>query len=187
MRAYTLSREASSPDLLWLLQHTPVFTQGQAGLPEHILHSGDIPVVQSDRGGQVTYHGPGQLMVYCLFDLKTLGCALRSFIQALENIVIDLLNTYGIEAHLKEKAPGVYVAGAKICSLGLRLRKGYSYHGLSLNVNMDLAPFDQINPCGFQGLRMTQIADFVPDIQLAAVAEAILPLITQRFFPSTFV
>ena len=159
MREFTLARRPETLDELWFLQHPPVFTQGQAGKPEHLLAPGDIPVVQSDRGGQVTYHGPGQLMVYFLLDLNRLGYGIRSLVTRLEQAMVDCLDSYGIAAAARRDAPGVYVDGKKIGSLGLRVRKGCTYHGLALNVAMDLEPFARINPCGFRGLEVTQISD----------------------------
>lgn len=159
MREFTLAREPQTPDEVWFLQHPPVFTQGQAGKPEHLLAPGDIPVVQSDRGGQITYHGPGQLMVYFLLDLHRLGYGIRSLVTRLEQSMIDCLAGYDITAVSRRDAPGVYVDGKKIGSLGLRVRKGCTYHGLALNVAMDLEPFARINPCGFRGLEVTQVSD----------------------------
>ncbi|MBS0289243.1 MAG: lipoyl(octanoyl) transferase LipB [Proteobacteria bacterium] len=181
MRDYTLTRTADTQDMLWLLEHCPVFTQGQAGKHEHLLDPGNIPVVQSDRGGQITYHGPGQLMIYTLFDLKRLGLGIKAFVQQLEQIIILLLKKYNIKAHTLCNAPGVYVNGAKICSLGLRVRHQRTYHGLSLNINMDLKPFSGINPCGFANLKMTQISDFVPKISVNEVANEIPPLFINQF------
>ena len=158
MRELTLAREAQTPDELWFLEHPPVFTQGQAGKAEHLLAPGQIPVVQSDRGGQVTYHGPGQLVVYFLLDLNRLGYGIRSLVTRLEQATVDCLAGYGIAAAPRADAPGVYVDGAKVASLGLRVRKGCTYHGLALNVAMDLSPFARINPCGFKGLAMTQVS-----------------------------
>jgi lipoyl(octanoyl) transferase len=157
MRSYTLARDAESADEIWLLQHPPVFTQGQAGKPEHLLIPGDIPVVQSDRGGQVTYHGPGQLVAYVLLDLQRLGYGIRSLVTRLEDALIATLAGYAIRARSKREAPGVYVDDAKIASLGLRVRNGRTYHGLALNVDMDLEPFSRINPCGYHDLKMTQV------------------------------
>lgn len=162
MRAFTDSRGAEAPDELWLLEHDPVYTQGLAGRAEHILSPGDIPVVQTDRGGQVTYHGPGQLVVYPLLDLKRLGIGIRSLVRLLEQAVIDLLASHGVSASRREGAPGVYVDGAKIAQLGLKVRRGCSYHGLAFNIDMDLEPFARINPCGFADLRVVQLKDFVP-------------------------
>lgn len=164
MQAFTAERTDSTPDELWLLEHSPVYTQGQAGKPEHVLNPGNIPIVQIDRGGQVTYHGPGQLVGYLLFDLKRHKIGVRELVRKIEQSLIDLLAEYGIESYGKVDAPGVYVrregVEAKIGALGLRIRNGCSYHGLSLNVNMDLEPFGRINPCGYSGLQVTQIADF---------------------------
>jgi len=159
MQDFTNQRNAASMDEVWLLQHPPVFTQGQAGKAAHILDAGVIPVVQSDRGGQVTYHGPGQLMMYVLLDLKRLGIGVRRLVTLLEQALIGCLNNFGIDAQADPKAPGVYVHGSKIASLGLRVRKGCSFHGLALNVDMDLAPFERINPCGYPGLNMVQMSD----------------------------
>lgn len=159
MRAFTDERDAETRDQLWLVEHPPVFTQGQAGKPEHLLLPGDIPVVQTDRGGQVTYHGPGQLVAYPLVDLRRLGMGVRDLVTALEETLVALLASYGVEAYARPDAPGVYIAGDKVASLGLRVRRGCSFHGLALNVAMDLEPFRRINPCGYQGLQMTQLAD----------------------------
>jgi lipoyl(octanoyl) transferase len=159
MRAFTDGRTEETPDQVWLLQHPPVFTLGQAGRPEHLLAPGEIPVLQTDRGGQVTYHGPGQIVAYVLVDLRRAGLGVKGLVHLLEGAVIALLAGYGIEAQARPDAPGVYVAGAKIASLGLRVRRGCSYHGLALNVDMELAPFLRINPCGHPGLAGTQIAD----------------------------
>ncbi|OGT91691.1 MAG: octanoyltransferase [Gammaproteobacteria bacterium RIFOXYD12_FULL_61_37] len=157
MRRFTDLRDGQTPSELWLLQHPPVFTLGQAGKKEHLLNPGDIPVQQIDRGGQVTYHGPGQLLAYLLLDLKETGTGVRGLVQGMEDAVISLLAGHGIEAHARREAPGVYVAGAKIAALGLRVRKGFCYHGLSLNVDLDLEPFSRINPCGYQGLAVTSL------------------------------
>lgn len=184
MREYTLQRSTNCADQLWYLEHTPVFTQGQAGKKEHLLDAKTIPVIQSDRGGQVTYHGPGQLMVYTLVDLKRLSMGIKCFVSRLEQTVIELLSHYNIEAHLKDNAPGVYVNNAKICSLGLRVRHARTYHGLSLNVKMDLSPFSQINPCGFSQLKMTQISDFIPDITLERVINDIHPILISKLTPA---
>ncbi len=159
MRTFTSERGPETPDEIWLTEHEPVFTQGQAGKPEHLLMPGDIPVVQSDRGGQVTYHGPGQIVAYLLFDLRRLELSVRGLVSGIENAMIRVLEGYGITAAARPDAPGVYVDGAKIGSLGLRVRRGCSYHGLALNVNMDLEPFSRINPCGLTDTAVTQIAD----------------------------
>lgn len=161
MRDFTLNRNESAPDEIWLLEHPPVFTQGLAGKPEHVLNPGNIPIIQTDRGGQVTYHGPGQLVGYVLFNLRHLKLGVKSYVNLIENSVLQLLADYNIEANTKPGAPGVYVADKKICSIGLKISRGCSYHGIALNVNNDLEPFSRINPCGFQNLQMTKISDFV--------------------------
>jgi lipoyl(octanoyl) transferase len=162
MQRFTNERDASTADEIWLLQHPPVFTQGQAGKAEHLLFPGDIPVVQVDRGGQVTYHGPGQLVAYLLLDVRRSGIGVRELVSRIERSLIDTLASYGVTANAKPDAPGVYVDGAKIASLGLRIRNGRSFHGLALNVDMDLQPFQRINPCGYAGMAMTQLADLAP-------------------------
>lgn len=169
MQHFTNNRGPQTADEVWLLQHFPVFTQGQAGKAEHLLLPGDIPVVQADRGGQVTYHGPGQLVGYLLLDVRRLGFGVRELVNRIEHSLIDLLAGYGVEAAAKPDAPGVYVDGAKIASLGLRLRNGRSFHGLALNVDMDLEPFQRINPCGYAGLKMTQLRDLVGPVDFAEV------------------
>jgi lipoyl(octanoyl) transferase len=161
MQRFTDARGADTPDEVWLLEHAPVFTQGQAGKAEHVLFPGDIPVVQVDRGGQVTYHGPGQLVAYLLLDVRRSGIGVRELVSRIERSLIDLLASYGVSANAKPDAPGVYVNGAKIASLGLRIRNGRSFHGLALNVDMDLQPFQRINPCGYAGMAMTQLVDQV--------------------------
>lgn len=166
MRQLTDSRDDNNPDELWLLQHPRVFTQGQAGKAEHVLAPGDIPVVQVDRGGQVTYHGPGQWVVYLMVDVKRRGMGVRSLVTLIEKSIVQLLAEYGIEAAPDPKAPGVYVDGSKIAALGLRIRRGCSYHGLSLNVDMDLEPFQRINPCGYEGLQVTSMAQLLPAAEL---------------------
>lgn len=157
MKQFTESRDESTPDEIWMLEHFPVFTQGQNGKPEHVLNPGDIPVVQTDRGGQVTYHGPGQLMVYILLDLKRKKMHVRQLVTALEQSIINFLNDFGIQAIAKQDAPGVYVNNAKICSIGLRIRRGCSYHGIAFNISLDVEPFHRINPCGFANLQMTHL------------------------------
>ena len=160
MKNFTDNRDGNTQDEIWLLEHTPVFTQGQAGKPEHLLFTGDIPVVQSDRGGQVTYHGPGQITAYIMADLTRLNIGPRVLVSAIEDALVALLAQYDIVAAPKKDAPGVYTNKGKIASLGLRIRKGFSFHGLALNVDMDLEPFHRINPCGYAGMVMTQMADF---------------------------
>jgi lipoyl(octanoyl) transferase len=156
MQRFTSERDADTADELWLLEHPPVFTLGRNGKPEHVHDTGDIPLIQVDRGGQVTYHGPGQLVAYLLLDLNRRGLGVQSLVGLLEQAVIDLLATHAVRGERRDKAPGVYVDGRKIAALGLRVRRGCSFHGLSLNVDMDLAPFDMINPCGYRGLEVTQ-------------------------------
>jgi lipoyl(octanoyl) transferase len=159
MQIFTDSRSSATPDEVWFLQHAPVFTLGRNGKQEHIHDSGDIPVIQADRGGQVTYHGPGQLIVYTLLDLSRRQLGVQSLVHILEQAVIDLLAGHGLVATRRDKAPGVYVDNCKIAALGLRVRRGCCFHGLSLNVDMDLTPFSKINPCGYPGLQVTQLAD----------------------------
>lgn len=161
MRSFTAERNASTPDEIWLLQHPQVFTQGQAGKPEHLLAPGDIPVVQVERGGQVTYHGPGQLVAYLMLNLRRQGLGVRELVTAMERALVDVLVGYGVEAAPKADAPGVYVKGDKIASLGLRVRNGCSFHGLALNVDMDMSPFLRINPCGYAGLKMVQLRELL--------------------------
>jgi lipoyl(octanoyl) transferase len=170
MQRFTDQRGKDAEDEVWLVQHPPVFTQGQSGKPEHLLLPGNIAVVQVDRGGQVTYHGPGQLVVYLLLDVRRLGFGVRDLVTRMENCLIELLAGYGVAAVAKPDAPGVYVDGAKIASLGLRIRHGCSFHGLALNVDMDLEPFRRINPCGYAGLAMTQLCDHAGPIEFAEVS-----------------
>lgn len=184
MRAYSSQRNATTADALWLLQHYPVFTQGQAGKAEHVLDPGAIPVVQSDRGGQVTYHGPGQLVIYTLFDLKRREWGIKQFMHILQESIILLLKRYGVSAHLQHHAPGVYVNNEKICSIGLRVTHGRTYHGLSVNVKMDLFAFSRINPCGLK-VKMTQISHFVPDISITQVIDDWLPILQQSISSSS--
>ncbi|MGZ0020625.1 lipoyl(octanoyl) transferase LipB [Nitrosomonas sp. wSCUT-2] len=159
MKDFTLQRDEQTADEIWLLQHPPVFTQGIAGKPEHLLHDHGIAVVRTDRGGQITYHGPGQLIAYLLLDLRQLKLGVRELVRNMEQAVIDLLQDYQVTASGRSEAPGVYVGNAKIASLGLKIKKNYCYHGIALNVNMDLTPFSYINPCGYQGLQVTQTKD----------------------------
>jgi len=173
MRAFTDSRTAETASELWTVQHPPVFTLGQAGRPEHLLNPGDIPVVQTDRGGQVTYHGPGQLVLYVLIGLRECGLGVRGLVTEMEAAVIDLLARYRVEARPRDDAPGVYVGDAKIASLGLRVRRGMTYHGLALNIDNDLAPFSRINPCGFSGLAVTRTRDLGIDAQLDELGDAL--------------
>lgn len=181
MMAFTDTRDDTTPDEIWLLQHPPVFTQGLAGKAEHVLNPGDIPVIQTDRGGQVTYHGPGQLVAYLLFDLRRLNIGIRKMVRLLEQSIVDVLAEYNITATGRDDAPGVYVGANKICSIGLRVRKGCSYHGIALNVNMDLEPFSRINPCGFKQLQMTQISAFAPTVQVEEVAPSLVASVQKNF------
>ncbi len=180
MQHFTNTRSSECADQIWLLEHPPVFTQGQAGKAEHVLFPGDIPVVQADRGGQVTYHGPGQLVVYLLLDVRRLGIGVRELVSLIEQALIDLLADYGVRAAAKPDAPGVYVDGAKIASLGLRIRHGRSFHGLALNVDMDLEPFRRINPCGYAGLAMTQLRDLVGPVDFNDVLGRLRDKLVQR-------
>jgi lipoyl(octanoyl) transferase len=170
MQRFTNERGRETADEIWLVQHPPVFTQGQSGKPEHVLLPGNIPIVQVDRGGQVTYHGPGQLVAYLMLDVRRLGFGVRDLVSRIERSLIGLLADYGVNAFAKPDAPGVYVDGAKIASLGLRIRNGCSFHGLALNVDMDLEPFGRINPCGYAGLAMTQLRDHAGPIEFAEVS-----------------
>ncbi|WP_260259151.1 lipoyl(octanoyl) transferase LipB [Vibrio intestinalis] len=174
MHAFTDQRSEDTCDEVWFVEHNPVFTQGQAGKAEHLINTGDIPVVQSDRGGQVTYHGPGQMVVYFLINLRRKKLGVRDLVTHIENLVINTLKAYNIESAAKPDAPGVYVDNKKICSLGLRIRKGCSFHGLALNVNMDLAPFLRINPCGYAGMEMAQVSQLGGPDKVENVAEQLL-------------
>lgn len=180
MHDFTHSRDINANDEIWFLEHKPVFTQGQAGRPEHLLNPGNIPVVQTNRGGQVTYHGPGQLMAYCLIDIRRRKIGVKQFVRILEQSIIDLLAEYNIEANTRDDAPGVYVKGAKICSIGLKISRGCAYHGLALNIDMDLEPFSRVNPCGFKNLAMTQIKDFVPNITITETANKLDKILKQN-------
>jgi lipoyl(octanoyl) transferase len=177
MQCFTEQRDAATPDEIWLLEHDPVFTLGMNADRSHVLSPGDIPVVQIDRGGQVTYHGPGQLVVYPLIDMRRAGLNVRDLLSALELSVIEYVARFGIRAECRADAPGVYVAGAKLASVGLRIRRGGSYHGLALNVAMDLEPFGRINPCGFAGLKMTELAALGGPRELRDVADEFGPLL----------
>jgi len=166
MQNFTNSRQQETADELWFLQHPPVYTLGKNGKAEHVLNSAAIPVINSDRGGQVTYHGPGQIVVYTLLDLNRLKIGVRELVTVIEQSLIELLASYGVNSIARRDAPGVYVNDAKIAALGLRVRKGCSFHGLALNVDMDLEPFSRINPCGYQGLEVTQLKNLVTDIEI---------------------
>ena len=179
MQVFTDARDDATPDELWLLEHPPVFTQGLNGRPEHLLAPGDIPVVGIDRGGQVTYHGPGQLVAYALIDLRRRHLGVRGLVVALEDAVIALAARHRIAASGRREAPGVYAGARKLASLGLRVRRGCSYHGLALNVDMNLEPFRRINPCGVSGLEMTQLADFGVKVRVEDVAAELAPLLSE--------
>jgi lipoyl(octanoyl) transferase len=180
MRDFTEQRNGDTADEIWLLQHPPVFTLGLTAKREHLLSPGDIPVIATDRGGQVTYHGPGQLILYPLLDLRRRGLGIRQLVTLLEQSVIGLLAELGIDAQARPEAPGVYVNGRKVASLGLRIRRGCSYHGLSLNLDMDLEPFRRINPCGYAGLEVAQLRDFGIDASIEHVAQALLDQLVPR-------
>ena len=174
MHKFTDERTEEDVDQIWLVEHNPVFTQGQAGKAEHVLNAGDIPVVQSDRGGQVTYHGPGQLVAYFLINIRRKKFGVRDLVTHIENLVINTLKAYNIDSAARPDAPGVYVDGKKICSLGLRIRRGCSFHGLALNVDMDLSPFLRINPCGYQGMEMAQVSQLGGPSELENVEQQLI-------------
>ncbi|AUH72902.1 Legionella secretion system protein X [Legionella sainthelensi] len=182
MKEFTQSRQTNTEDELWLLEHFSVYTQGQAGKPEHILNPANIPIIQSDRGGQVTYHGPGQLVAYVLIDLRRKNLGIRSLVSKLEQILILVLEQYEIEGSIRCGAPGVYVKEQKIASIGLRVKNGCTYHGIALNVNMNLKPFLGINPCGFEKMEMTQISHFYPKVQLDEVNQRFVQYFLQQFY-----
>lgn len=180
MKDFTDNRSAQTTDEVWFVQHYPVFTQGCAGKTEHLLAPGDIPVVQSDRGGQVTYHGPGQLITYLMIDVKRHHLGPRVLVTAIEESLIDLLKSYGITAYAKADAPGVYIDDAKIASLGLRIRRHASFHGFALNVQMDMAPFARINPCGYAGMKMTQLSSFIGDVDFNDLKKRIIEQLSEK-------
>ncbi|MDM8565623.1 lipoyl(octanoyl) transferase LipB [Candidatus Halobeggiatoa sp. HSG11] len=181
MQHFTDTRYADTPDELWILQHQPIYTLGQAGKPEHLLNVGNIPVYQSDRGGQVTYHGPGQLIVYVLMDIKRVNLGVKKLVHTLEQAIINYLSILKISSNRRDNAPGVYVNNKKIAALGLRIRKGCSYHGLSLNVDMDLQPFQGINPCGYADLEVTQLSELGIKMEFEQVAEQFLQCLMSEF------
>lgn len=187
MQAFTDNRDATTPDEIWVVEHPPVFTQGLNGKAEHLLQQTDIPIVQTDRGGQITYHAPGQAIVYVLIDLRRAKLGVRALVTEIENSIIQYLDELGIQSQAREDAPGVYVNGDKIASLGLKIRKQRSYHGLALNVDMDLSPFRTVNPCGLQGMQMTQLSALLNPQQLPTTEQAGLVLadiLKQRINPS---
>lgn len=181
MQAFTDRRDDATPDELWMVEHEPVFTLGQAGKPEHVLMAGDIPVLHVDRGGQVTYHGPGQLVLYPLLDLKRLRVGVREYVERIEQAVIDTLADWNIEGARRCGAPGVYVNDAKVMALGIRVRRGCTFHGLAFNVAMDLEPFRRINPCGYAGMQVTSVADLGGPSGLDAVKSALVAHVARQF------
>jgi len=181
MQRFTDARSEATPDEIWLVEHDPVFTLGQAGKPEHVLAAGDIPVIHVDRGGQVTYHGPGQIVAYPLFDLKRMKVGVREYVQRIEQSIIDTAAEWNIHAERKEGAPGVYVAGAKVAALGIRVRRGCTFHGLAFNIAMDLEPWHRINPCGYQGLQVTTLADLGGPSGMDAVKPVLLASLAKQF------
>jgi len=185
MQEFTAARGEDTPDELWLCEHPPVFTQGLSGKPEHLLRDIGIPVVQIDRGGQITYHGPGQVVAYLLLDLRRRELTVRGLVNRIEQAVIDLLAGYGVTAARLAGAPGVYVGKAKIAALGLRIKHGCSYHGVSLNVDMDLAPYDAINPCGYEGMAVTQLRDLASEWDTAKVGEALAQQLVRQLEKTT--
>lgn len=182
MQKFTAERDSASADEIWFLEHAPIFTLGMNASRAHLIAPGDIPVLQIDRGGQVTYHGPGQLVVYPLIDLKRAGLSVRALVSALEQSIVNYAAGFGIEAQGRRDAPGVYVGFRKLASLGIRIRRGASYHGLALNVDMDLTPFERINPCGYEGLKMTQLADLGGPSSVAVVAQDFAPHLLAALF-----
>ncbi|MGV8960774.1 MAG: lipoyl(octanoyl) transferase LipB [Stenotrophomonas sp.] len=181
MQRFTDARTETTPDELWVVEHDPVFTLGQAGKPEHVLAPGDIPVVHVDRGGQVTYHGPGQIMVYPLLELRRLGIGVREYVCRIEQALIDTLDEWNIVAERRDGAPGVYVADAKIAALGIRVRRGCTFHGLAFNVAMDLEPFNRINPCGYPGLRVTSVLDLGGPSGIESAKPVLLDHLARQF------
>ena len=185
MRACTAARDADSADQIWLVQHPPVYTQGQAGKPEHLLAPGDIPVIQIDRGGQITYHGPGQTVMYLLLDLRRAGIGIRALVSLIEESVIGYLQELGIRAQSRIDAPGVYVDGKKIASLGLRVKGGCTYHGVALNADMNLEPFSRINPCGLAGMQMTQLRDLGVPLDAETAGQALAACFQRKWLAKT--
>ncbi|MFQ6311853.1 lipoyl(octanoyl) transferase LipB [Lysobacter capsici] len=181
MQAFTDARGADTPDELWLVEHDPVFTLGQAGKDEHVLMPGDIPVIHVDRGGQVTYHGPGQIVLYPLLDLRRLKVGVREYVDRIEQAVIDTLAEWNIEGARRDGAPGVYVAGAKVMALGIRVRRGCTFHGLAFNIAMDLSPYQRINPCGYQGLQVTSVLDLGGPSGMEQVKPVLVAQLARQF------
>lgn len=180
MQAFSASRDMDSADEFWVVQHNPVYTLGRNGQPGHVLNSGDIPVIQVDRGGQVTYHGPGQIVVYLMLDIRRKNLGVRQVVTAMESAIVNVLSELQVSAYPKPEAPGVYVADRKIASLGLRIKNGKSYHGLALNYDMDLAPFEGINPCGYEGLQVTQIRAEAENATLSKVEERLITALAKE-------
>ncbi len=181
MKNFTNNRTIKSEDELWIVEHFPVFTQGIAGKIEHQLNIKQIPIIKTDRGGQITYHAPGQLIIYCLIDLKRKNLGVKKMVSIIEHSIIKLLSLYQIKAHLKNKAPGVYVENKKIAALGLKVKHGKTYHGLSLNIDMDISPFLQINPCGYQGLQITQLKNLTDNnISISKISEQLTEILTNK-------
>ena len=174
MHSFTQTRTADVKDELWVVEHPAIFTLGQAGKRSHILNAHDIPIIQTDRGGQVTYHGPGQIVIYTLLNLKKLSIGIRTLVSSLESAVIKFLSSKNIDAYAKKEAPGIYINEEKIASIGLRVSRGYTYHGIAINVDMDLKPFNYINPCGYENLKMTQLKTFIPDVSIKNIANKII-------------
>lgn len=181
MQDFTNQRTSETSDELWLVEHPPVLTQGQAGKPEHLLNPVNIPLIQTDRGGQITYHGPGQLVAYTLFDIKRLNIGIRQLVRSIEQAMINLLASYQLCAHRKDKAPGVYIDQAKICAIGLRVRRFCAYHGLALNIDMDLSPFLHINPCGYENLSITQLSELIGPVKMEKVADKMIECLIEQF------
>jgi lipoyl(octanoyl) transferase len=181
MKNFTNNRTIKSEDELWIVEHFPVFTQGIAGKIEHQLNIKQIPIIKTDRGGQITYHAPGQLIIYCLIDLKRKNLGVKKMVSIIEHSIIKLLSLYQIKAHLENKAPGVYVEHKKIASLGLKVKHGKTYHGLSLNIDMDISPFSQINPCGYQGLQITQLKNLTDNnVSISKISEQLAEILTNK-------
>ncbi len=187
MQTFTQNRHAETADEIWLLEHEPVFTLGRNAKPEHILTQSNIPMIDIDRGGQVTYHGPGQLIVYLLIDLKRQAIGVRKLVSIMEQSIIDTLAQYQLHAYAKKEAPGVYIDNAKIAALGLRIKKGCSFHGLSLNLNMDLSPFKQINPCGYEDLKIIQVSDFIAEFESAQIEKQLVKNLVSHLHYETII
>ncbi len=180
MQDFTIQRNADSYDEIWLLEHPSIFTMGRNAQAEHILETSNIPIINSDRGGQITYHGPGQLVIYLMIDIKRRTLGVRKLITLIEQSIIDTLNDYQLNAYAKKEAPGVYINNAKIAALGLRIKKGCTFHGLSLNIAMDLSPFKQINPCGYKNLPIVQLSDYISDIKMSQVQQKIISYLVKN-------